>query len=1142
MVMELLEGWTLGDLIHYQAPLSPALAIAIATQVCDALEEAHRRRLVHRDLKPDNVLLSTVEDGVWAKVLDFGIARVMRDPNGALTVNESTVEIAGTPAYMSPEQILGKQPDPRSDLYALGVILYELVTKERPFHDDTSVALCMRQLNEAPRRPSTLVDGIEGLEDVILSLMNKRAEDRPASAALVKRMLLACPQAGGVIDVTSIGRQSGGLGQVTTRGDVGALMAQATLDVSLDAETRVSTPQRIGLVSPAKNDPLASMSDLSFVPGHAAAAPGPTVSLRADLKPTAVGAVAHLIADHPSVIKSDLVTSWLQARRLAGASIGLETQTVVLRAPLGRGSNVDAARVLADALCELQRAALKVNLALRAGVTPVGEAGLSAAVDLSRRLAAKAAHGAVQVDGPTAEVLGATQRPVTEIYLPTGGMVAAVALTGGTRTAKPLLWGRSIQLRRLGQLADEARRKGPVSVVVRGAKGMGKSSVIDAFVAGRPHVLVRVSPAAACWPGHTLANLAAAALNLPRLTGEPAQLDNVKLPAAKRGLLQLLLCDRPADDPPTTRQIVRLVVDLLAQRAADGPLVVAIDDAHHIDQASLEMLTLVRQMAEGRPWLFLCASRWLKPGMLFADAHRVDLRALSMRAANALLDAAGVTPRQRHAFMAGAQGNPLALTLLAKAPPEVALRSFGEQAIAGLLPAHLRGLPGPAAGKAWLDAVLGVASPSDLAAHAARLYLDRGPGDAIAAWLEGRLKREGPVPARLARAWGASDPQDPARRAERCERLGLWRQAAVEYENALAQAPATERGDNLLRAAQMRARAGDIKGALSSYDASLRDRTHAHRPTALIRFADVLMQIGEKARAGEVLDAAGDALAQQQGAPHAVAEVAALKARACVRRGDHVSAMQWLSRARDAAARLKRTDARGARALEALSQEIRAEVAVALADFETARVNLRQARDAFRDLGQHADAVRCLVDLGRLELECGLGKRAVETLTVGLELATGAGLGGEALRAGIALGEAQAMIGDDEGGRRLRAALRQASEAGLSSLFAAAALGLSQAMARRSLWPDALRYAHRARHATSDSALTARSFFAEARAELGAGNRRKALRALDHAAAIAADCGDGLLSRRVRELYQSVAGHTNDLPQVAPNLPAQATA
>ena len=176
ITMEFVPGEDLKSFIHRSKQLSIGTAISIAKQVCEGLEEAHRLGVVHRDLKPGNVMIDKDGD---AKIMDFGIARSLsgRGITGAGVM-------IGTPEYMSPEQVEGKDIDQRSDLYSLGVILYEMVTGRLPFAGDTPLSVAHKQKYEAPEDPKKLNTQIpDDLSWVILKCLAKDRDKRFQSAA-----------------------------------------------------------------------------------------------------------------------------------------------------------------------------------------------------------------------------------------------------------------------------------------------------------------------------------------------------------------------------------------------------------------------------------------------------------------------------------------------------------------------------------------------------------------------------------------------------------------------------------------------------------------------------------------------------------------------------------------------------------------------------------------------------------------------------------------------------------------------------------------------------------------------------------------------------------------------------------------------
>jgi len=348
--------------------------------------------------------------------------------------------------------------------------------------------------------------------------------------------------------------------------------------------------------------------------------------------------------------------------------------------------------------------------------------------------------------------------------------------------------------------------------------------------------------------------------------------------------------------------------------------------------------------------------------------------------------------------------------------------------------------------------------------------------------------------------------------------------AALEVETALPLASRAERGGRELEVANLRAKAGDVNGAVASFEASAKTGGE-RRPTALLRFARTLLSLGEKERAAQALDLAqgvlegGAADGPKEGHTRALGEWLVLRAKSTLLRGDLTGAAVALQKARDLADQVARSDARASRGLQALVQETRAELAIATGDREAAHTNLRQARDAFRDLGQHGDALRCLVALGEVEVQLQDLRRAADTFRAASRLAATAGLMRDEILAEVGLGETELALGElDEGGQRLRSALRKVSaEDEEGALGARVALGMAHAMAARHLWADVLRYAARVRSLSRSPGMLARAGLVEAQAHLGQAQPRKAMKSIQEAFEAARLSADALLVERVRE-------------------------
>jgi serine/threonine protein kinase len=180
LVMELVHGVSLRALIKQQGPIEAPVVAEILNQVCSALDEAHRLQIVHRDLKPDNILVQTRIDGLRVKVLDFGIAKLRDLAASTLTLTD---RMLGSPRYMSPEQCLGEEIDSRSDIYSLGIVLYEMLTGDVPFKRPSSTAVVNQQVTEVPpalRRVNPAIS--ESVEAVVAQALEKSREARPQSA------------------------------------------------------------------------------------------------------------------------------------------------------------------------------------------------------------------------------------------------------------------------------------------------------------------------------------------------------------------------------------------------------------------------------------------------------------------------------------------------------------------------------------------------------------------------------------------------------------------------------------------------------------------------------------------------------------------------------------------------------------------------------------------------------------------------------------------------------------------------------------------------------------------------------------------------------------------------------------------------
>ena len=230
IVMEYVEGETLKDLVRRQGRLGGSEAVRISLQLLAALEFAHRTGIVHRDIKPQNVMLD--RDGN-VKVMDFGIARAA---DSGMTEAGS---ILGTAQYLAPEQARGQRVDERSDLYSVGIVLYEMLTGTVPFKGDSAVTVALKHVNEMAAEPAQLVPGMPyALNQIVLKAIAKDPEQRYQSAEQFARDLRSA-QIGGPVaaaafdsgaEATRLMGASGGVSAGGTSVMTGGPLAETTGD------------------------------------------------------------------------------------------------------------------------------------------------------------------------------------------------------------------------------------------------------------------------------------------------------------------------------------------------------------------------------------------------------------------------------------------------------------------------------------------------------------------------------------------------------------------------------------------------------------------------------------------------------------------------------------------------------------------------------------------------------------------------------------------------------------------------------------------------------------------------------------------------------------------------------------------------
>ncbi|MEM8994572.1 MAG: protein kinase [Acidobacteriota bacterium] len=216
LVMELLDGESLGELMQREGRQSLGRAVDITGAVCDVLAEAHDLGIIHRDVKPANIFLHRTPRGEVVKVLDFGIAKLLGDSNSSLTSEEG---ILGTPAYMAPERLSGADYDGRSDVYSVGIMLFQMVAGTLPFKpkSNEALAIAMAHLTGTPERLTDVVPGAPlRFEALVMSTLRRDPWERPTAAELGQRLREALAELSDASTPLSLGRAGAGPSDATT--------------------------------------------------------------------------------------------------------------------------------------------------------------------------------------------------------------------------------------------------------------------------------------------------------------------------------------------------------------------------------------------------------------------------------------------------------------------------------------------------------------------------------------------------------------------------------------------------------------------------------------------------------------------------------------------------------------------------------------------------------------------------------------------------------------------------------------------------------------------------------------------------------------------------------------------------------------
>jgi len=259
IAMELVVGDTLKTLIQSTGPLPASLVLDVASQVCEALDAAHKLGLVHRDVKPENIVLIAQRAGPpVAKILDFGISRLREETSGFKGLTQTGMVI-GTPEYMSPEQALGRRGqeiDGRSDLYSLGIVMYKMLTGELPFQAETTVEMMLQHLQTPPQAPHHLKPDLaipEAVSAIVMKALEKNRDRRYATGA---EMAAAIKKARGAVTLPSRKVDWGSVSSIAASFGTGDAALGSAIPRRSDATPHPGTPSTVPTAGSSVNKPV----------------------------------------------------------------------------------------------------------------------------------------------------------------------------------------------------------------------------------------------------------------------------------------------------------------------------------------------------------------------------------------------------------------------------------------------------------------------------------------------------------------------------------------------------------------------------------------------------------------------------------------------------------------------------------------------------------------------------------------------------------------------------------------------------------------------------------------------------------------------------------------------------------------------
>ncbi len=651
-VMEYVHGKTLKQVISEESPLPIERVLLIVEQILSALHEAHSHHIVHRDLKPNNVLVAKLGDGTdLVKVVDFGIARIVGQGADAQERLTQTGMMVGTPGYMPPEQILGREPEAATDLYACGVLLWEMLTGQKLFAGSSDLELAQKHVMQAPPSPSSAakLPLPAGLDAIVLKALEKQPERRHRSALEMRRALELVRLA--LRGVTGVSPIPPGLGEQATPASApsGAQLSQLSgLRGTLPDNLLSYATKLTDLAASSERRPLTVL--FAEVGGQAALAE----VMDAAAVRTAINQL------HESLLQALVKAGGLGERFMGNCVLAVFGAVQAQEDDTERALKLalEMVRLLRQANAKFSRAItlrIGVHTAIVSGVgggSLLESPAVTEVLTVARRLAAAAptekplVTRAVQRMGQGR--LSFTEKPPLAGEEALGPVFELAGTSEDEDSAKEPIVGREVELGHVRTVLDLLKNRRVGGMLLLGTAGLGKTRLLQetARISRDSGMLVaraRGGRFGADTPLDVVRQLVQSLSRRESGRADPSThtslggLTRLGVSAQDVARLEHLFSSggtwkptgQSAEDEHSLDRAAML--SLFHTAAQAKPLVLLLDDAHLCDAASIEIIGEVLARSAKAPVCFVAAARPQNSERLWPKLKRIELKALDRR-------------------------------------------------------------------------------------------------------------------------------------------------------------------------------------------------------------------------------------------------------------------------------------------------------------------------------------------------------------------------------------------------------------------------------------------------------------------------------------------------------------------------------